>query len=68
MEISIDELERLAGFVKSNMISMANRWEHEIGESMLRDIMADIEFRQWIKHHYPEALAEWNALNKMKGE
>jgi hypothetical protein len=47
------------------MRSVAEKYEHEVSEHMLREIKADIEFRHWLKNHYPEAIAEWNALQKI---
>ena len=41
-------------------------WAHQ--RQMQHEIEYHWEFMHWLKMHYPEALAEWNALNKLKEE
>jgi hypothetical protein len=66
MTITVEEMQSLTIFVKQHLLDTHARYEHSIVEHILSENRESLNFRHWIKTHYPEALAEWNALNKIK--
>lgn len=53
-------------------IQAREAWEslQDYNHALMRQLQHEVEehwkFMHYLKTHYPEALAEWNALNKIK--
>lgn len=66
MQVTTEELSDLFSLFRHIQNTKVERREHEIWEHVNAENQSHIEFLHWLKTHYPEALAEWNALNKIR--
>ena len=66
MAITIEEFRDIGVFVKQHMLDMESQYNRNYIDHMIAQAKEDLEFRAWLKNHYPEALQGWNALNKIK--
>ena len=66
MTITVEEMKELTIFVKQHLLDFNDRHTHSVTEHIFLELKNNMEFMWWLKMHYPEALHEWNALNKMK--
>ena len=66
MQITNEEIKQLFGLFKELQTTKVERREYEIWEQIQAENRSHIEFLHWLKTHYPEALVEWDALNKIR--
>jgi len=66
MQVTTEELSDLFSLFKHIQNTKVERREHEMWEQIHAENQTHIQFLHWLKTHYPEALEEWNALNKIK--
>jgi hypothetical protein len=65
MPFTVDEFKEMVGYVRSYMMHTNDRNTHDYIQHLEEAIKNDLDFRHFIKNHYPEALVEWNALQKL---
>lgn len=65
MPFTADEFKELCGFVRNHMMTSSERHNDSFVRHLMDENKTDLDFRHFIKNHYPEALAEWNALQKI---
>lgn len=65
MPFTADEFKEMTSFVQRYMVDSGRMHNTEYIEHLHGQAKKDLEFRCFIKNHYPEALAEWCALQKI---
>jgi hypothetical protein len=70
MDITQDELRFIYQMGKEagrqEVISGADKYEAELFEQLRYENRNFIDFIHFVKMHYPEAVVEWDAVNKVK--
>lgn len=65
MPFTVDEFKEMVGYVRSYMMHAGDRQALDYIKHLEEAVKSDLDFRHFIKNHYPEALVEWNALQKL---
>lgn len=65
MNVTLEEFKGLIELAGYYSTPTADRYNDNFVKHLMDENKADMEFRHFIKTHYPEALAEWNALKKI---
>lgn len=68
MNVTIEEFKGLVELAGYYSTPIADRYNHSLTEHLMEEVKIDRQFKRWLKTHYPEALQEWNAIQKIKGE
>ena len=65
MQITTEELQGLAVFVKQHMLDRSTKYDHDVFEQVVRENRTLMEMVSFVKVHYPEAIQAWQAVNKI---
>ena len=65
MQITIEELEALAVFVKQHMLDRSTKYDHDVFEVVSRENRSLMEAISFVKTHYPQAIEAWEAVKKI---
>jgi hypothetical protein len=65
MPFTADEFKEMTEYVRRYMVDRGSTHNTNYIEHLHEQGKKDLEFRCFIKNHYPEALAEWVALQKI---
>jgi len=65
MPFTADEFSMMSEFVRRHMMQASDRQTQDYLKHLEEQSHKDLEFRHFVKNHYPEALVEWNALQKL---
>ena len=66
MDITQDELRFIFNLGKESMTTRVEKYEHEMYDNMKREYNSMREFLHFVHMHYPQAIAEYDAVNKIK--
>lgn len=65
MNVTIEEFKGLIELAGYYSTPIEQKYNNSFIEHLMEEVKVDREFKHWLKTHYPEALAEWNALKKI---
>ena len=65
MNVTLEEFRGLIELAGYYSTPTEQRYNHTFTEHLIKQTEEDLKFRAFVKNHYPEALAEWSALNKI---
>jgi len=65
MPFTAEEFKELCNHVRNYMVHASDRQAHDYIRHLEEAVKSDLDFRHFVKNHYPEALVEWNALQKL---
>jgi hypothetical protein len=68
MNVTLEEFKGLIELAGYYSTPTTDRYNHTFTEHLIKQTEEDLKFRAFVKNHYPEALNEWHALQKVKGE
>lgn len=68
MNVTIEEFKGLVELAGYYSTPTQDRYNYSFTEHLVEQSRKDLEFRYFIKNHYPEAYSEWLAVEKVKGE
>lgn len=65
MNVTIEEFQKLIELANYYATETTVRYNNSFTEHLIKQTEEDLKFRAFVKNHYPEALVEWHALNKI---
>lgn len=66
MNVTIEEFKTLIEISRYYCTPDADKYNDSITKHLFKQSEEDLKFRAFIKHHYPEALESWVALQNIK--
>jgi hypothetical protein len=65
MQITSEEIGSLFTLFKQMHTTRSERYEYELFDQIRAENRSMVDFIAYVKTHYPEAIGEWDALNKI---
>lgn len=65
MQVTVEEFQKLIELASYYSTLPQDKYSHDFTKFLVDEAKKDAEFRHFVKSHYPEAIVEWHALQKI---